>query len=82
MSKIFGALAAIFVLCIMTVAGPAGAEGIRNIDQSEVRPERRCVRMPPRSYRPYCYHYYPSYQTNSYRPYYYRPYDWTWWPFR
>jgi hypothetical protein len=79
MSKIFGALTAIFVLCIMTVAGPAGAEGIRNVDQPEVRAERRCVRMPPRSFRPYCYYYYPSYQTDSY---YHRPYDWTWWPFR
>jgi hypothetical protein len=76
MSKIFGALGAIFVLCIMT---PAGAEGIRNVDQTEVRAERRCVRMPPHSYRPYCYYYYPSYQTDSY---YHRRYDWTWWPFR
>ena len=77
MSKMLAVLAAIFMLWIVALPGPASAEewGAKNPDQYELRVERRCVSMPRYSYRSYCYYYRPDYVRpyhNGY--YYYRPY--------
>ncbi len=76
MRRMLTALAAIVVLCMIALAGPAeaaqrGPSGVRNLDQVDLsarRYARRYYRAPfifrPFVYRPYYYA----------RPYYYRPY--------
>jgi hypothetical protein len=81
------ALAAIFLLWVIALPGPADAaqrraDGVANPDQAtEFSARRRYYRRYYRGYyRPYYrryyrpYYYRPYYRGYYYRPYYYRPY--------
>jgi hypothetical protein len=77
------AFAAIFMLWVVALPGPAEAaqrraDGLANIDNTEFSAQRRYRRYYRRGYAPRYYYrrYYPRryYYRPYYRPYYYRPY--------
>lgn len=80
MSKMLSILAAIFVLSMVGLSGPAdaaqrGADGIRNFDQYEFSSVRRQRRVVRRSYGPRYYNQGSyGYQPYGYQPYGYQPY--------
>ena len=76
MSKTLALLATVFMLWMIALPGPAAAtqNGMTDPGQHEWRVQRRCVRMPPHSYRTYCYYYYPDYRQPNYYGFYWRWY--------
>ena len=75
MSKMLAVLAAIVMLWMIALPRPANAtrrweNGIRDGDQIQ----RRCVRMAPHTYRPYCYFYRPNYHQTYHFGFYWRWY--------
>ena len=73
MSKILVVLTAIFMVWMIALPRPADAtqeSGKGDGDQIQ----RRCVRMAPHTYRPYCYYYRPNYRQPNYYGFYWRWY--------
>ena len=80
MTKMLSVLSATFVLSMVALSGQAdaaqrGADGIRNLDQTEFSSVRRQRRVVRRYYGPRYYNQGPyGYQPYGYQPYGYQPY--------